>query len=68
MPRNPRVTQAVGRLGGMRKHRPPDHPDVIHAEEALDEEILVNEIEKALRKAPPLTPERRARIVALLGS
>ena len=32
----------------------------------MGEEILIGEIEKALAKAPKLTPERRDRIIALL--
>jgi hypothetical protein len=42
-------------------------PEVMTARQRMQEEATVAAIEKALTKAPPLTDELRARIIAMLS-
>lgn len=61
------LTSAHSTVAALSRHRAPDDPDLVAARAKLREERLVAAIEKALAKAPPLTPEVRSRIVGLLS-
>ena len=41
-------------------------PELVAAHQSMQEQVLLNAIDKALAAAPPLTPEMRSRIVGLL--
>jgi hypothetical protein len=55
------------RYSSLRRYRDHDHPDVIEARRSMEEAAVINAIQKALAKAPQLSDEFRARIVALLS-
>ncbi|WP_208862488.1 hypothetical protein [Mycolicibacterium conceptionense] len=55
------------RVAALTRSRTPDDPALLDARAKMREEALVNAIERALAKAPPLTHEVRSRIVGLLS-
>jgi hypothetical protein len=55
------------RYAGLVRHRANDDPELASARQSMQEQILINAIDKALSEAPPLTPEMRSRIVGLLA-
>jgi hypothetical protein len=59
--------QARGRYASLTRDREPNDPELIAAKRTMQEIALVNAIEKALAKAPPMTDGLRARIIALLS-
>jgi hypothetical protein len=59
--------QARGRYASLTRDREPDDPELVAARQQMQEIALVNAIDKALAKAPPITEELRARIIALLS-
>ena len=56
------------RLASLSRSRPPDDPELVETRLCMQEEVLVNAITRALQKAPPMTPQLRERIIALLPS
>lgn len=56
-----------GRYAALLRSRPADDPELIDAHRCMREEALVAAIGRALKGAPPLTAELRARIDALLS-
>lgn len=50
------------------RHRPADDPQLVSARAQLREDVLINAVERALAKAPPLTPEVRQRVIGLLST
>jgi hypothetical protein len=59
--------QARGRYASLSRDREPNDPELVAAQRTMQEIALVNAIEKALAKAPPMTDELRARIIGLLS-
>ena len=55
------------RYAGLVRHRADDDPELATARQSMQEQVLLNAIDKALSDAPPLTPEMRSRIVGLLA-
>lgn len=55
------------RTAALTKHRPLDDPELVAARLELQQQVLLDAVAKALAKAPPMTAETRARIVALLS-
>jgi len=62
----PEVNSAVGRLRVTRRHHGLDHPDTRAAERDLAAAKLAAHIARVVDAAPPLTPEQRDRLAALL--
>jgi hypothetical protein len=59
--------QARGRYASLTRDRPPNDPVLLAARHEMQEAALMNAVEKALAKAPPMTDELRARILGLLS-
>jgi hypothetical protein len=59
--------QARGRYASLSRDREPNDPELVAARHTMQEIALVNAIERALTKAPPMTDELRARIIGLLS-
>ncbi len=59
--------QARGRYASLTRDRAPDDPELVAARREMQEAALMNAVEKALAKAPPMTDELRARIIGLLS-
>lgn len=57
-----------GRVAALARHRDPQDPALITATAEQREEALIHAVEKALEKAPPLTPEVRQRVIGLLAT
>jgi hypothetical protein len=55
------------RYGALKRSRKPDDPELLASRAIMAEESLVAAINKALAKAPPLTPAVRERILGLLS-
>ncbi len=55
------------RLASLSRSRPPDDPELVETRLCMQEEVLVNAITRALQKAPPITPQLRERIIALIS-
>lgn len=49
--------------GRMRSSRQPNDPELLAARALMAEESLVDAIAKALKKAPPMTPQVRERVL-----
>ncbi|MGB8500811.1 hypothetical protein [Mycobacterium sp.] len=47
----------------MRSSRQPNDPELLAARALMAEESLVDAIAKALKKAPPMTPQVRERVL-----
>jgi hypothetical protein len=60
--------QARGRYASLTRDRAPDDPELVAAKRTMQEIALVNAIERALTKAPPMTDELHQRIIGLLSS
>jgi hypothetical protein len=58
---------ARARVAGLARYRQPNDPELAAARRRMREERLVHAIYKALAKAPPVTPELRARIDSALA-
>ena len=59
--------QARGRYASLTRDRPPGDPELVAAKHTMQEIALINAIERALTKTPPMTDELRAHIIALLS-
>jgi hypothetical protein len=59
--------QARGRYASLTRDRAPDDPELVAAKRTMQEIALINAIERALTKTPPMTDELRAHIIALLS-
>lgn len=59
--RNPRA-----RIGALSRSRAADDPDLIEARRDLHAARLAEHIKRVVDSAPPLTPEQRDRLSALL--
>jgi len=57
-----------GNLGALKRFRPADDPEIAIAYAELAEEKFVAAVERALAAAPPIRPEVRDRVIALLGT
>jgi hypothetical protein len=57
---------AAGRVGRLRKHRGPDHPETVAAEREQATAQIENYVAKIVEAFPPLTDEQISRITALL--
>ena len=66
MPSTP-YTKARAHYASLRAKKPATDPEVVSARQRMQEEAIVAAIGKAMAKAPPLTDELRARIIAMLG-
>lgn len=62
-----RFHEERARVAVLSRYHPYDYPELVAARQRMNEEVLVNAVTKALAKAPPLRPEVRDRIVALLS-
>jgi hypothetical protein len=60
------IPEARGRLNVLRRYRPDDHPDIAAAKVALREAVLRDRIIRENDADPPLSPEARASLAALL--
>jgi hypothetical protein len=56
------------KVGSLSRSRPSDDPELLTARSLMAEESLVDAVAKALRKAPPLAPQARERVIALLDA
>ncbi len=56
------------RLGALSRHRSPDDPELLAAQRDYHAGRLAEHVAKVVAAAPPLTPEQRDRIAALLSS
>ena len=54
------------RFASLVRHRDDDDRELVAAHQSMQEQVLLNAIDKALAAAPPLTPEMRSRRVGLL--
>jgi hypothetical protein len=63
----PPYTHHRARVAALRRYRAPHDSEVVSERQLLAEEKLVNAVERALAKAPPLSDEVRSRIIGLLG-
>jgi hypothetical protein len=59
--------QERARYGALVRSRQAGDPELVAARALMAEESLVDAINKALAKAPPLTPAVRERILGLLS-
>ena len=66
MPSTP-YTKARAQYASLCSTKPANDPEVMTARQRMQEEATVAAIEKALTKAPSLTDELRARIIAMLS-
>jgi hypothetical protein len=55
------------RLASLSRSRPPDDPELVETRLCMQQEVLVNAITRALRKAPPMTPQLLKRIIAVIS-
>jgi len=55
-----------GRLNALKRHRSPDDPAIADATRDLAAERLAEHVRRVVDAFPPLTPEQRDRIAALL--
>ena len=55
------------KYGGLIRDRAPDDPELVDTKHAMQAEALVAAVEKAMRKAPPMTDDLRQRIIGLLS-
>lgn len=64
---DPEVNFWRGKVGGLTRDRPEDDAELVEARQRLQEQVLIDAVRKALRKAPPLSDELRQKINAMLG-
>jgi hypothetical protein len=55
-----------GAVGSLNRSRQADDPELLAARSLMAEDSLVDAVAKALKKAPPLAPQARERVIALL--
>jgi hypothetical protein len=55
------------RYASLVRHRDEDDPELVAANQSMQDAVLLNTIDKALAAAPRVTPEVRSRIVGLLA-
>ena len=55
-------------VGSLTRSREPNDSQLVAARAAMSEETLVDAVAKALKKAPPLAPQARDRVIALLSA
>lgn len=55
-----------GRVNALKRHRPPDDPEIADAERDLRAASLADHIRRVVAAAPPLTPAQRERPALLL--
>lgn len=55
------------RYGALRRSRQPNDAELLNAQHTMQAEALVEAINRAMKKAPPMTPELRERVIALLS-
>ena len=60
------VTHFAGKVGALSRSRNADDPDLADARRNLRAARLADYVEKVVAEAPPLTPEQRDRITAIL--
>jgi hypothetical protein len=63
---NPEINFWRGKVGGLTRDRSEDDAELVEARQRLQEQVLIDAIRKALKKAPPLSDELRQRIIAML--
>jgi hypothetical protein len=61
------IQRLAGKAGGLKAQRPADDPERIAAEQNLAEAHLERHIARVIQGLPPLRPEQRAQLAALLG-
>jgi hypothetical protein len=59
-------THERARVAGLKRHRRPDDPAIAEATRDLAAERLAEHVRAVVDTFPPLTPEQRDRIAALL--
>lgn len=62
------VKSGRGRVAALTRSRPSDDPELVEARRDLAAEVIAQHAAKVVSKAPPLTPEQRDRIAAILRS
>lgn len=62
----PESRRAQGRMGALKRNLGADHPETVRAQEVWRSEAYIAAIHAAVADAPPLTPEQRSRIAAIL--
>ncbi len=67
-PREMSVNHERGRVAALSRSRTADDPELVTARINLRAEMLTRHVAKVVAQAPPLTPEQRDRIAALLRS
>jgi hypothetical protein len=55
------------RYASLTRSRTPDDPELIASRQLMLEQAFIDAIDRALSKAPPMTPDVRERIVGLLS-
>lgn len=61
------VSKAKARLSALHRHRGPEDPAVADAARDLEAEKLEAHMERVAASLPPLTPEQKERLRALLA-
>lgn len=64
---SPQKATQRARVAALVRHRGADDPAVLEAKRELAAENIASYVERVVAGAPPLTPEQRDRIAALLG-
>ena len=64
--RDENIRVASTRLAALVRHRTPDDPDVVEATRDLRVAQLNEHVRRVVDGFPPLTPEQRSRLAALL--
>ena len=64
---SPTFNALRAKYGGLIRDRDSDDPELVDTKHAMQAEALVAAVEKALRKAPPMTDELRQRIIGMLS-
>lgn len=62
------IKSARGRFAALNRYREDDDPELIEAQRDLAAEVLAKHVAKVVADAPPMTPEQRDRIAAILHS
>ena len=61
------IQRSPGQVRRSDPDRAPDDPELVDTKHAMQAEALVAAVEKAMRKAPPMTDDLRQRIIGLLS-
>jgi hypothetical protein len=56
------------RAAALTRHRAPDDPELAAARTQMGEEKFIAAVERALASAPPIRPDVRDRVIALLST